>query len=86
MAPEERGEALGQNEKISALHHKIAAEGQTAAPGAEEPLEPHFVAFVHKDGHLYELDGHREGPVNHGPSTPENLLKVNLACATMTFE
>lgn len=35
----------------------------------------HFVCFVVKDGHLYELDGRKHAPINHGPSTPETLLQ-----------
>jgi ubiquitin carboxyl-terminal hydrolase L3 len=26
-------------------------------------------------GHLYELDGRRQGPVNHGPSSDDTLLE-----------
>ena len=35
----------------------------------------HFVCFSEKDGHLYELDGRKFGAINHGPTTPETLLK-----------
>lgn len=36
-------------------HKELAMEGQTNAPGLDEPVNHHFVALVHKDGHLYEL-------------------------------
>jgi ubiquitin carboxyl-terminal hydrolase L3 len=77
MTPEERGQALANSEKLAQAHEKIAEEGQTAAPDPEERLVTHFVALIHKDGHLYELDGRRArvGPINHGPTNPENLLK-----------
>jgi hypothetical protein len=29
-----------------------------------------------KEGHLYELDGRKKFPVNHGPSSPDTLLEV----------
>lgn len=34
----------------------------------------HFICFVHKDGKLYELDGRKDGPVEHGASSAEGLL------------
>jgi len=77
LSPQEKGQALANSEKVAQAHEKIAEEGQTAAPDPEESLVTHFVAFVHKEGTLYELDGRRAraGPINHGPTTPENLLK-----------
>ncbi|CAG7837210.1 unnamed protein product [Allacma fusca] len=74
MTPEERGLALADS-KVAQVHENIAEEGQTAPPDREIPHLPHFVAFVHKHGYLYELDGKIIGPLNHGPTTPENLLK-----------
>lgn len=75
MDPEARGFELEKFNRIANAHEEIAAEGQTAAPSVDEKLVTHFVAFVHKDGCLYELDGRRAGPINHGPTNPENLLK-----------
>jgi len=75
LTPEARGEELEKFNRISSAHEEAASEGQTAPPAADEHLVTHFVAFIHKDGGLYELDGRRAGPVNHGPTTPETLLK-----------
>lgn len=71
-----RGQKLEQFNSIATVHDEVANEGQTAAPNREESLVTHFVAFVHHDGQLYELDGRREFPINHGPTTAETLLKV----------
>jgi Ubiquitin carboxyl-terminal hydrolase, family 1 len=35
----------------------------------------HYVCFVHKDGDLYELDGRKTTPINHGSTTPDSLLQ-----------
>ncbi|CAD6240147.1 GSCOCG00002525001-RA-CDS [Cotesia congregata] len=71
----ERGELLMKetNEIIDA-HKQLAKEGQTQAPPEDEPVVHHFVAFVEKDGTLYELDGCKSAPINHGPTTKEAVL------------
>jgi len=75
LDPIARGQELEKFNKIACAHEEIASEGQTAAPPRDEDLVTHFVAFVHKDGFLYELDGRAEFPVNHGATTAANLLK-----------
>ncbi|KAK9727689.1 Ubiquitin carboxyl-terminal hydrolase, family 1 [Popillia japonica] len=75
LSPEERGELL---QKVAAqimhVHQELAQEGQTELK-PNEAVNHHFIAFVHKNGCLYELDGRKEFPINHGPSTPETLLE-----------
>jgi len=75
MNPLERGLALENSNNISEAHEEIASEGQTEAPDREENLVTHFVAFIHKNGQLYEMDGRRQFPIDHGPTTASNLLK-----------
>ena len=76
MSPLERGLALENSNNISDAHEQIAQEGQTEAPDRDDNLVTHFVAFIHKKGQLFEMDGRRQFPVNHGPTTASNLLKV----------
>ncbi|CAH2107090.1 unnamed protein product [Euphydryas editha] len=40
-----------------------------------EAVNNHFITFIHKDGHLYELDGRKALPINHGPTTEDNFLE-----------
>jgi len=75
MTPEERGKLLQKpTTEITSMHAELAQEGQTEANPNDE-VNHHFVAFVHKDGDLYELDGRKEFPINHGPTSPDTLLE-----------
>lgn len=75
MSPEERGKKLLEAEGIINTHKEVAQEGQTEAPDCNEPVNYHFVAFVNKEGILYELDGRKSFPVNHGKTSAETLLQ-----------
>lgn len=68
-----KGELLDKNDGIINSHKELSQEGQTNAP--DEPVNHHFITFAHVDGSLYELDGRRSFPVNHGPTTPDTLLE-----------
>jgi len=71
-SPEERAKDLESDEGITKCHGDIATEGQTVAN--DEPVNLHFIALVHKNGHLYELDGRKPEAVNHGPTKPDTFL------------
>ncbi|EGD81812.1 ubiquitin carboxyl-terminal hydrolase isozyme L3 [Salpingoeca rosetta] len=72
---EEIGHMLEHAEGVSTAHEASANQGQTQAPPLEEQLDLHFIALVHKDGFLYELDGNKDFPINHGATTEERLLE-----------
>ncbi|XP_031826224.1 ubiquitin carboxyl-terminal hydrolase isoform X2 [Nomia melanderi] len=71
----EIGGLLMKSNEISVAHEEMAHEGQTEAPSEEAPVYHHFVAFIQKNGVLYELDGRKAGPITHGPTSPETLLE-----------
>ncbi|XP_027236835.1 ubiquitin carboxyl-terminal hydrolase isozyme L3 isoform X1 [Penaeus vannamei] len=75
MGPDEKGTALENDEGISKAHEESAQEGQTEAPDRDTKLDMHFVAFVEVDGNLYELDGRKKFPINHGSTSADTLLK-----------
>lgn len=51
-----------------------AHEGSTAPPRPEDEVNLHFVALVEKHGKLWELDGRKSFPIDHGPSSPDSVL------------
>lgn len=75
LSPQEKGAKLEADENISEAHEACAQEGQTETPSAEEHVDLHFVAIVHKDGCLYELDGRKSFPINHGKTTRDTFLQ-----------
>lgn len=77
MSPVEKAERLEGDQEIAKHHDEATSseENTTDRGSLEDQLDTHFVALVCIDNQLYELDGRKEGPVCHGPTTQENLLK-----------
>ncbi|EEH60581.1 uncharacterized protein MICPUCDRAFT_13449 [Micromonas pusilla CCMP1545] len=74
MTPEEKAAYLENDDGIEAAHGSAVAAGETDVPSLETQINLHFVALVHVDGGLYELDGRKKTPVYHGATTAETLL------------
>lgn len=67
LLPGPRAKLIETSETISRAHAAAAAQGDTAAPPAEDEVNLHFVAFIKSSqGNLWELDGRRKGPLNRG--------------------
>lgn len=64
----QRANLLSESEPLYNAHEAAAKSGDTTAPDAEaaDNLGQHFVAFVKADGHLWELEGTRKGPLDRG--------------------
>lgn len=75
LNPSDRGTLFVNSEGIINAHNELAQEGQTNTPRPEDPVNHHFITFIHKDGTLYELDGNKAFPINHGPTTEESFLE-----------
>ncbi|XP_052004656.1 ubiquitin carboxyl-terminal hydrolase isozyme L3-like isoform X2 [Xyrauchen texanus] len=75
MSPEEKATFLEKDESIRVTHESSAQEGQTEAPGLDEKVDLHFVAFVNVEGHLYELDGCKPFPIVHRKTTEDTFLE-----------
>lgn len=67
LDPAARARLIESSPSIARAHASAAAQGDTAAPAADEKVDLHFVAFVKSaENNLWELDGRRKGPLNRG--------------------
>ncbi|KAF2033963.1 cysteine proteinase [Setomelanomma holmii] len=65
----DRAQVLEDSDAFEKAHAEAAKLGDTAAPTpqSDEHTGQHFVAFVKaRDGHLWELEGARKGPLDRG--------------------
>jgi len=72
--PTMKGLALSNSEEIRSVHNSFSRQNVFEFDGKaakEDDDVFHFVAYVPIKGRLYELDGLRDGPLDHGP-IPEN--------------
>ena len=78
LAPADRSKVIEESEEIESAYRTTALQGDSEVPeNAEDEVDFHYVCFVKssKTGHLYELDGDRKGPVDHGSLGPgEDIL------------
>jgi ubiquitin carboxyl-terminal hydrolase L3 len=72
--PNLRGAVLEKSEELELLHGEEANSGQSKVPSADDDVILHFACFVEKDGELYELDGRKPWPINHGKLGNQDLL------------
>ncbi|KAI9494677.1 ubiquitin carboxy-terminal hydrolase L1, isoform CRA_b [Zychaea mexicana] len=68
MTIEERAGLLENCAQLATVHKNAAMSGQTE-PRLDDSDRHYFVAFTEVDGNLYELDGSKAFPINHGPSS-----------------
>ncbi|PHT78907.1 hypothetical protein T459_16959 [Capsicum annuum] len=72
MDPMQRALFLENDREIEVAHSVAVTAGETEAT---DDVNTHFICFTCTDGQLYELDGRRAGPISHGASSPDSLLK-----------
>jgi ubiquitin carboxyl-terminal hydrolase L3 len=73
LAPPARADLLYESQELESAHAAAATAGDTSAPAADDSIDLHFVCFVKAtDGHLWELDGRRKGPLDRGQLPPES--------------
>eukprot|EP01061_Rhynchopus_euleeides_P045979 TRINITY_DN8537_c0_g1_i1.p1 TRINITY_DN8537_c0_g1~~TRINITY_DN8537_c0_g1_i1.p1 ORF type:complete len:259 (+),score=112.71 TRINITY_DN8537_c0_g1_i1:92-778(+) len=75
LSPEERAKYLEEDKQLDEAQGAAAQEGQTANQDISAEINLHFIAYVHHEGKLYELDGRKDIPLECGPSTPDTVLQ-----------
>lgn len=56
-------------------HKQAVNEGQSQIPCS---VNSHFIGFISNNGRLWELDGCKKCPVDHGACEPNELLKKSI--------
>lgn len=89
LAPAGRAKIIEDSEEIESAYRTAALQGDSNVPeNAEDEVDFHYVCFVKssKTGHLYELDGDRKGPVDHGILEPgEDILSGRALSVVQNF-
>lgn len=68
------------------MYRSVALQGDSKVPtSAETEVDFHYVCLVksQEDGHLYEMDGDRKGPVDRGIVGPGQDVLGEGALATV---
>lgn len=85
VTPEQRGKYLEEPPPgapdLDEAHQAAAQEGSTAPPSLEDVVDLHFVALVGANSRLFELDGRKSFPIDHGPTSSEALLQDSAKVA-----
>ncbi|KAG6088907.1 hypothetical protein E4U15_004739 [Claviceps sp. LM218 group G6] len=67
LTPKARAQGVYDNLALEEAHMRAARQGSSEAPPAEVYAGHHFIAFVKgRDGHLWELEGTADGPIDRG--------------------
>lgn len=71
---EERGNIFKGSKAVQESHAVAVQQGDSKQIEEEDAVDHHFISFVHHNGSLYELDGRKAFPINHGPTTNDTFL------------
>ncbi|KAF2662444.1 cysteine proteinase [Lophiostoma macrostomum CBS 122681] len=77
LKPDDRGLVLEDSKELEEAYASVASKGDTQAPAdPKDVVDFHYIAYVKaSNGHLYQLDGDRRGPIDLGElSSEEDVL------------
>lgn len=66
LGPTERAQLLYDSSFIEEAHLDAASRGSSNVPSPRDDNRHHFLAFVQKDGKVWELNGGMNGPLLRG--------------------
>lgn len=66
LGPAERAQLLYDSSFLEEAHMDAASRGSSNVPSPRDDNRHHFLAFVHKDGKVWELNGGMNGPLLRG--------------------
>ncbi|GKZ38698.1 hypothetical protein AbraIFM66950_011067 [Aspergillus brasiliensis] len=66
LSPKERAQLLYDSKLLEEAHMDAATRGSSNVPSPRDDNHHHFIAFVQKDGQVWELNGGLKGPVLRG--------------------
>ncbi|VVD01098.1 ubiquitin carboxyl-terminal hydrolase isozyme L5 [Leptidea sinapis] len=72
--PKMRGLTLSNSQTIRAAHNSMAQQTLFEIDpkmASKDEDTYHFIGYTEIDGRIYELDGLKEGPIDHGPVSAE---------------
>ena len=73
LEPKARAELLEDTEALETASQAAATSGDSAVPDANDSVDLHYVCFVKgNNGHLWEMDGRRKGPLDRGELAAED--------------
>lgn len=70
----ERGKIFKGSKAVREEHATAVVQGETDVTEHEDSVNHHFISFVNHNGSLYELDGRKAFPINHGATTQDTFL------------
>lgn len=88
LKPEARAQLLHNSDVLEAAHDAAAHTGDSVPPVRGDCPPQAFIAFVKgSDGHLYELEGRRKGPIDRGllPDDADMLSDEALKAGALQF-
>lgn len=72
LKPMERAKLLYDSEALESAHQTAAVTGDSSVPQADDDVDLHYVCFIKSsNGHLWEMDGRRTGPLDRGALPPD---------------